>query len=427
MVAMGSRTRSLPVTGRRNRRIGVGLSALVVGALAAGVGVLAGPTVNPTSASAPAGPVPAPGPTGSGPAPGAPRAAAGADGLPDCTGAVNALSPRDRLAQRLMVGVDAADPAGAVAIVRDGHVGGIFLGGNETALLQQGRLAAVQKASPTPLAVGVDDEGGRVQRIDDLDGELPSARAMARRTPEQVTALARERARKLRARGVTWNLAPDVDVSDQPATDVIGDRSFSDDPAVVTRYALAWARGQEQGGVYGVLKHFPGHGHSSGDSHRGEVSTPPLARLEQADLLPYADLVGPGKPLDGRTGVMVGHLDVPGLTSGRSADEAGTGPDVPSSLEPAVYRLLREQYRFDGLVMTDDLGAMKAITDRFGLAAATTRALGAGADVALFSNVTRVAPLLDAAEGALRDGRIGAADNDRAVARVLAAKGLCHR
>jgi beta-N-acetylhexosaminidase len=165
-----------------------------------------------------------------------------------------------------------------------------------------------------------------------------------------------------------------------------------------------------------VLKHFPGHGHSSGDSHKGEVSVPPLSELEKNDLLPYGDLVAPGKPLAGREGVMIGHLNVPGLTK-----------DVPTSLEPATYKLLREKYRFDGLVMTDDLGAMKAITDRFGLAASTTKALSAGADVALFSNVTRVAPLLDAAEKALADRTIDPAGNDRAVARVLEAKGLCRR
>jgi beta-N-acetylhexosaminidase len=77
--------------------------------------------------------------------------------------------------------------------------------------------------------------------------------------------------------------------------------------------------------------------------------------------------------------------------------------------------------------MTDDLGAMKAITDRFGLAASTTKALSAGADIALFSNVTQVAPLLDAAEKALDDKTIDPAENDRAVARVLEAKGLCRR
>ncbi|MFI8585117.1 glycoside hydrolase family 3 N-terminal domain-containing protein [Pseudonocardia alni] len=389
---------------RRRRSTGL-LTAAVVGALTAGLVAVAGPqlTANSTDAAPPGA---------------QPQAAPAAQPDPDtCAPMVAALSPRDRLAQRLMVGVDAADPAGATAIVRESQVGGVFLGGNATALLQDDRLAALQKASRTPLAVAVDEEGGRVQRIDELDGDVPSARQMAASdSPEEVAGIARERAGQLRARGVTWNLAPSVDVSDQPRTAVIGDRSFSDDPATVTRYAAAWAEGQQAGGVFGVLKHFPGHGHSSGDSHKGSVSTPPLDQLRAGDLRPYADLVGPGKPLDGRVGVMLGHLDVPGLTT-----------DVPTSIAPAAYQLLREDYRFDGLAMTDDLGAMKAITDRFGLAEATTRALTAGADMALFSNVTPVAPLLDAAEKALAEGRITAQDNDTAVARVLAAKGLCSR
>jgi beta-N-acetylhexosaminidase len=394
-----------PVIRQRRRRSTGLLTAAVVGALTAGLVAVAGPqlTANSTAAAPPGA---------------QPQAAPAAQPDPDtCAPMVAALSPRDRLAQRLMVGVDAADPAGATAIVRGSQVGGVFLGGNATALLQDDRLAALQKASRTPLAVAVDEEGGRVQRIDELDGEVPSARQMAASgSPEEVTGIARERAGQLKARGVTWNLAPSVDVSDQPRTAVIGDRSFSDDPATVTRYAAAWAAGQQAGGVFGVLKHFPGHGHSSGDSHKGSVSTPPLDQLRAGDLRPYSDLVGPGKPLDGRVGVMLGHLDVPGLTT-----------DVPTSIAPAAYRLLREDYRFDGLAMTDDLGAMKAITDRFGLAEATTRALTAGADMALFSNVTPVAPLLDAAEKALAEGRIPAQANDTAVARVLAAKGLCSR
>ncbi len=407
MVAMRLPRRLHPVIRQRRRRSTGLLTAAVVGALTAGLVAVAGPqlTANSTDAAQPGA---------------RPQAAPAAQPAPDpdtCAPMVAALSPRDRLAQRLMVGVDAADPAGATAIVRASQVGGVFLGGNDTALLQQDRLAALQTASRTPLAVAVDEEGGRVQRIDELDGDVPSARQMAAsESPEQVTEIARERAGQLRARGVTWNLAPSVDVSDQPRTAVIGDRSFSDDPATVTRYAAAWAEGQQAGGVFGVLKHFPGHGHSSGDSHKGSVSTPPLEQLRGNDLRPYADLVGPGKPLDGRVGVMLGHLDVPGLTS-----------DVPTSIDAATYRLLRADYRFDGLAMTDDLGAMKAITDRFGLAEAATRALSAGADMALFSNVTPVAPLLDAAEKALADGRITAQDNDTAVARVLAAKGLCTR
>jgi beta-N-acetylhexosaminidase len=397
----------------RRRAVTTVAGGLVLGALLSGVGVATG-TAPDVVRSARAEPAAAPAPDA--PAAAAPEAKPGApvDPRPTCASAVAALSPRDRLAQRLMVGVDAADSAGAAAIVRQNHVGGIFLGGTATALLQNKKLDAVQAAANLPVAVAVDDEGGRVQRIDDLDGELPSARAMAKKTPEQVRALAAERGRQLLARGVNWDLAPAVDVSDQPANSVIGDRSFSNDPAVVTTYARAFEEGLHEAGVHGVLKHFPGHGHSSGDSHKGRVSTPPLAQLRANDLKPYADLLGPLGPQ--RASVMVGHLDVPGLTD-----------DLPSSLTPATYRLLRDDYGFDGLAMTDDLGAMKAISATLALPQATLAALRAGADMALSSNVEPVAPILNTLEAALTDGRIPAADNDRAVERILAAKNLCRR
>ena len=348
--------------------------------------------------------------------------ALGADRLPDCAAVVESMAPRTRLAQRLMVGVDAADPSATATTVHDTQVGGIFLGGNATALLQDQALRGVQTRARIPLAVAVDDEGGRVQRIDELDGSLPSARRMAAElTPDEVRELARERADALVARGVTMNMAPTVDVGTQPAGSVIGDRAFGDDAAAAIPFARAFAEGQRGQGVFTVLKHFPGHGHADGDSHRGRVTTPPLDELRGADLLPYAELVGPDGPLASgegrdRTGVMVGHLDVPGLTDG-----------LPTSLAPAAYALLRQDYGFDGLVLTDDLGAMKAVTGTYELPEAVEKALAAGADMALWSTGGRVAPVLDGLEGALAGGRLDPTANDLAVQRVLSAKGVCGR
>jgi beta-N-acetylhexosaminidase len=345
----------------------------------------------------------------------------GPDRLPACSAVLAAMTPRAKVAQRMMVGVDPADLPGAVATVRDSQPGGIFIGGNDTDLLKNQALREVQAVARVPVAVSVDDEGGRVQRIDQLDGDLPSARAMAKMTPDQVSVLAAKRADQLLALGITMNMGPVVDVGAQPANSVIGDRSFSDKPDVVATYAGAFAEAERQHGVFTVLKHFPGHGHANGDSHKGRVSTPPLDQLEKDDLKPYADLVGQDGPLadgDGkdRTGVMVGHLDVPGLTTG-----------LPTSLTPATYQLLRDQYHFDGLVLTDDLGAMKAITGTFELPEAVETALAAGADMALWSNGGQVGPVLDGLEKALADGRLNPADNDKAVARVLASKGVCSR
>lgn len=326
-----------------------------------------------------------------------------------CALMVAAMPPRARLAQRLMIGVDGSNAAAAISVIAAEHVGGVFIGGNATALLRGGALARVQAAgNGLPVAIAVDDEGGRVQRIDALDGSIPSARVMAASMSlDQVRALAAQRGRELRARGVTIDIAPVADVSDQPSRSVIGDRSFSDDPQRVARYADAFAAGLRDAGVLPVFKHFPGHGHGTGDSHRGTVSTPPLATLLSDDLLPYRTLLSSGP-----SAVMVGHLDVPGLTGGQ-----------PATLSAPAYRLLRGEMGFDGLVMTDDLGAMRAISDRHDLPDAVLDALQAGADLALWTSTAHVDEVLTRLQAEQASGRLPG--SDKAVQRVLAAKGAC--
>lgn len=350
-------------------------------------GAPAGREINP-------GPAPAPVPTET----------------PRCTpeGAIAALPLRERLGQLLMVGVDASGPDEALAVLADDQVGGIFLGGSATGLLTDGALAQVQAASTIPLAVAVDDEGGRVQRIDALDGELPSAREMAAdRTLLQVYELARRRGEALRARGVTIDLAPSVDVSDQPDDAVIGDRSFSSDPALTTQYADAFAQGLRDADVLPVLKHFPGHGRAAGDSHAGAVRTPPLEQLQGVDLVPYRQLISRGAEA-----VMMGHLDVPGLTE----------PGTPASISPAALALLRDDLGFDGLVMSDDLGAMRAITDRIDLPEAVRASLAAGVDMALWVTGDRVGEVLDHLQAAVAAGSLPEQGVNEAVGRVLTAK-----
>lgn len=327
-----------------------------------------------------------------------------------CAPVIDGMSDRERLAQLVVVGVDPADPAAATNLVRTEGIGGIFIGGNDTTLFEGDALADLQAAADVPVSVAVDDEGGRVQRIESLVGSIPSAREMARTmSPAEVRDLAEERGQQLRDRGVTVDYAPDTDVSDQPARSVIGDRSFSPDPDVVRQYALAFAEGLQAAGVRPVIKHFPGHGHADGDSHQSLVATPPLEDLRENDLVPY-EQVGEY----GEVGVMVGHLDVPGLTSG-----------APASLSADAYRLLRGDYEFNGPVITDDLGAMRAIADQYSLPEAVVRALDAGADQALWSSGGRTTEVLDRLEQALGSGDLPEQRVREALQRVLLAKGAC--
>ena len=322
------------------------------------------------------------------------------------------MSTRDKLAQLLMVGVTGA--ADAQAVVDSQHVGGIFIGSwTDLSMLSDGSLTNIAaSAGPLPLAVSVDEEGGRVSRLAGLIGSQPSPRELAAsHTPDEVYNIALARGQAMRKLGITIDFAPVVDVTDAPDDTVIGDRSFGADPAAVTDYAGAYARGLRDAGLLPVLKHFPGHGHGSGDTHTGAVVTPPIADLQANDLIPYRTLTAQAP-----VGVMVGHIQVPGLT----------GSD-PASLSPAVYALLRSgDYGgpgFNGPVFTDDLSSMQAISDRMGVAEAALRGLQAGADIALWVTTDEVPAVLDRLEKAVAAGELNMSQVDASVLRMAAVKG----
>jgi len=337
------------------------------------------------------------------PVPAAPAPPACGDG----SAMLAAMSTRDKLAQTLMVGVrNAADARG---VVGTHHVGGIMIGSwTDLSMLSDGTLAEISNLGPLPLAVSVDEEGGRVSRLSTLIGAIPPARTLAQtRTPDEVYQIALARGRQMRGLGITVNFAPVVDVSDQGANTVIGDRSFSNDPATVTAYAGAFARGLRDAGVLPVLKHFPGHGHGSGDSHTaGVVTTPPLSQLMESDLVPYRTLT-----TEGPVAVMMGHLEVPGLTG-----------DQPASLSPAAVNLLRTGGYggpgFNGPVFSDDLSSMATISSRYGVAEAVLRTLQAGVDVALWITTDEVPAVLDRLEKAVSAGELSMAGVEGSIMRM---------
>ncbi len=326
---------------------------------------------------------------------------------PPVCGDPTTMSTRDKLAQLLMVGVrNAAD---ARAVVENYHGGGIMIGSwTDLSMLTDGSLPDIASAGPLPLAVSVDEEGGRVSRLASLIGAAPSARVLAQtKTADEVYQLALDRGRQMFGLGITIDFAPVVDVSDQGDDTVIGDRSFSNDPAVVTTYAGAYARGLRDAGLLPVLKHFPGHGHGSGDSHTaGAVTTPPLAQLMQSDLVPYRTLT-----TEAPVAVMIGHLEVPGLT----------GTD-PASLSPAAVDLLRSGGYggpgFNGPVFSDDLSSMAAISSRYGVAEAVLRSLQAGVDVALWITTDEVPAVLDRLEKAVNGGELNMGAVDASILRM---------
>lgn len=315
---------------------------------------------------------------------------------------------RRAAASTLSVGVTGFDDAAAAV---DAGVRHIFIGSTTDQSLLNGQgdparsLAALQERAGGDLTVSVDEEGGQVQRLADLTGPLPSAREMtATMAPAEVTELFTDHARKLRDLGITVDFAPDVDLDGGEAVsdNAIGDRAFSADPAVVVEYGRAVIDGLLAGGVTPVIKHFPGHGHATGDSHLGTVTTPPIDQMGP-DLQPFAELAqAPG------VAVMVGHMQVPGFDV-----EGVNGAETPASLNPASYGLLRSGVNgapgFDGVIYTDDLTGMQAITDHFSPGDAVVTALRAGADAPLVSSgmdAAAVSGVLDAVVAAVADGSL---------------------
>ncbi|MCR8897897.1 glycoside hydrolase family 3 protein [Gordonia sp. GONU] len=324
------------------------------------------------------------------------------------------LTLRQKLAQLIVVGVTGADDA--QQIVEDEEIGGIFVGSwTDKAILTSGAASRISQNSSIPLMITVDQEGGRVSRLSSLGIDHASPRELAQtKTPAQVKEIAAGVGRKLKNLGVTVDFAPVADVSDESDNEVIGDRSFSNDPAVVTEYAAAYAAGLAEAGITPVYKHFPGHGHGSGDSHLGVVTVPSLAELQNSDLVPFRNLLRD----PGTAGVMVGHLIVPGLTDG-----------LPSSISRPAIQMLRtgvgyDGPRYNGVIFSDDLSGMAAISQRYPIEQAVEKFILAGGDVALWLSTDRVSSVLDNLEAAVKRGRLAPARLDAKVTRILRSKGV---
>ena len=219
----------------------------------------------------------------------------------------------------------------------------------------------------------IDQEGGRVARMRPPHWrEYPPAKrfadmASSLEKAERATYLnARLIAAELRAVGITTDCAPLADVLSVECHDIIGDRAFGTDPHQVAQLARAQAKGLVDGGIVPVLKHIPGHGRATVDSHESlPVVAASLAELEACDFIPFRELAD--IPLG-----MTAHIIYQAL----DAEQVAT-------TSPTVIRFIRRQLGFDGLLMSDDL-SMKALTGSYRMRAEAT--LVAGCDLVLHCN-----------------------------------------
>lgn len=309
--------------------------------------------------------------------------------------------------QVLVASWNSPDAAGAAALVRDQHLAGVILMGGAiqsrsqvTALAQAVQDAAAEDGRSWPAIVSTDQEGGPVARLSGLVPTLPAFMAAGSSSDgASVVAAYTAQAQDMAALGFTVDWAPDADVTIGARDTAIGVRSAGSDPARAAVAVDAAVAGTVAGGVMPAIKHFPGHGSVTTDSHTGlPVQSASVAALAERDLAPFASAIRGGAPM-----VMLGHIEVPEW-----------GPH-PATTTPAAYDYLRGDLGFTGVAVTDAMN-MEAVTGQYAPGDAEVAAMAAGADLLLMPRDPALAR--QAIVDAVTDGTLPRARLDEAVARV---------
>ncbi|MEY9872555.1 beta-N-acetylhexosaminidase [Streptacidiphilus sp. MAP12-33] len=300
-----------------------------------------------------------------------------ATATPTCTNTTKLAGwSNQRLAMMtLAVPVDENDPSAVTSEVAAG-AGGVLLFGSAAPADLGARLSALRSNVPDHLGLLVmtDEEGGGIQRMANLVGNLPWPAWMGGNwSAAQIQQATTQVAQKMAAAGVNMDLAPVVDVDGTNAAPSAqnpdGWRAFSGSTATVSQDGVAYMKGMMAGGVIPVVKHFPGLGGSSYNSDLGPAHTIPWSTEQQVGVPPFTAAIAAGAPA-----VMVSNDSIPGLTSS------------PAGLSPAVINgELKGNLGFKGLVITDALDAKAISAAGYSVPTATVQALRAGADMVMFS------------------------------------------
>ncbi len=268
------------------------------------------------------------------------------------------------------------EPGGVILFDRDGPSSGELPRNIESPDQLRVLTAALQRAADIPLLIAIDAEGGYVNRLKEKYGftvAVPTALTLGAGPVGETAAVAADLAAEMADLGLNWNLAPVVDVNIDPESPAIGrwERSFNDDSAQVAAHARAFAESLSDAGIASTLKHFPGHGSATGDTHLG-VTDITATWQREAELAPYRELFEQGY----NGAVMTAHI----INRQLDADAR------PATLSPAVMTdLLRGELGFEGVIVSDDM-QMGAILEQYALTEAVLEAIRAGVDIILIAN-----------------------------------------
>jgi beta-N-acetylhexosaminidase len=325
------------------------------------------------------------------------------------------LSTDEKIGQLVLVGMEGTKPDDVTRmLIEEYHVGGfIFYKDNiqdaKQALDLINGLKTANQNEPVPLFLSVDEEGGRVSRMPGELAKLPTARKIGNTGSEELAGqIGGIIGRELSGFGLNLDFAPVLDVNSNPDNPVIGDRAFGTKPEIVSRMGIAAMKGIREQGVIPVVKHFPGHGDTSVDSHLGlPVVEHDLTRLRKLELVPFKQAIQEGADV-----VMIAHLLMPKLD-----------PEHPASFSKAVIDdLLRQELGYEGTVISDDM-TMGAIVEHYDIGDAAVQFVQAGGNIVLVGHdEEKEKQVIQALRDAVSSGTLSAETLDERVYNVLKLK-----
>jgi len=329
---------------------------------------------------------------------------------------VNQMTLVEKIGQLFFIGisVDTLDDE-AKRLITEQKVGGIiFFKDNLTSTSQIYALLneinhVNSRHNRYPLFLGIDQEGGKVNRLPSEIAKIPTPLTIGSYENELFayeygTLLGKQ----LTTFGFNLNFAPVLDVNSNPNNPVIGDRSFSNHPEIVAKLGIQAMIGIQDENIIPVIKHFPGHGDTSVDSHLDlPIIRKSLHELEQLELIPFKRAISEGADV-----VMVAHILLPQLDD-----------QFPASMsEKIITELLRNQLGFQGVVITDDL-TMQAITKHYSIPEATIQSIQAGNDLILIAHdYDKIFASIERLKRAVESGEISEERINRSVMRILRLK-----
>jgi len=324
---------------------------------------------------------------------------------------INKLTIQEKIGQMLILGIDTNHITSQIKeVIAKYKIGGVILYKKNFStykemieLIQQ--LKEINKENKIPLFIGIDQEGGRVNRMPKEILNLPSANKIAvKGGKEAVENSGRILGELLKKSGYNIDFAPVLDIKRFKDNHAIGDRCYGENAEEVIRYGIPVMKELEKQGIIPVVKHFPGHGATSKDSH---YFLPVINKLKDEDMKPFEEAIR-----QGTDAILIGHFLIKSITK-----------NYPTSLSREfVTKYIRKKYRYNGLIITDDL-KMRAIRFIYGTDLAVRKAFQSGCDVIMLKyNSKEERRIIDNIVTLVEKGKIKESRINKSIKRIIKVK-----